>query len=236
MRRLIFFAALFLASSVTVRAQEESASPTVEQRPHPEVPKEYEVGKETLSPDGRFALLYPVRNEESDEASGPNVLVSLKPYAVLQEIDIGNGVGWIGSRGAPAAKWNSNNFVAVWREMKLGNENLVIYEIENAKIKRVEQPWPEIVKYFDLDFHGRFLKKYPKEFDSCTFVSDAPDVKNFEFKDRKLLLNIFADNKPNLAAGPHWTAELHAVWNLDTARFDKVNFQPGKIEVRKQLE
>jgi hypothetical protein len=80
------------------------------------------------------------------------------------------------------------------------------------------------------------LKKYPKESDSYTFVSDAPDVKNFEFKDRKLLLNIFADNKPNLAAGPHWTAELHAVWNLDTARFDKVDFQPGKIEVRKQLE
>jgi hypothetical protein len=177
-----------------------------------------------------------VRNEESDGASVPNVLARLKPYAVLQEIDIGNGVGWIGSRGAPAARWNGNNFVAVWREMKWGNENLVIYEIENDKIKRVEQPWPEIVKYFDREFHGRFLKKYPKESDSYTFVSDDPDVKNFEFKDRKLLLNIFADNKPNLAAGPHWTAELHAVWNLDTAKFDKVDFQPGKIEVRKQLE
>ncbi len=236
MRALIFFATLFLASIVIVRAQEESASPTAEEKSYPEVPKEYEVGKETLSPDGRFALLYPVRNEESDEASVPNVLVRLKPYAVLQEIDIGNGVGWIGSRGAPAAKWNGNNFVAVWRKMKWGDEYLVIYEIENDKVKRVEKPWPEIVKYFDHDFHGRFLKKYPKESDTYTFVSDDPHEKNFEFKDHKLLLKIFADNKPNLAAGPHWTAELHAVWDLDTAKFDKVDFQPGKIEVRKQLE
>jgi hypothetical protein len=27
-------------------------------------------------------------------------------------------------------------------------------------------------------------------------------------------------------------ASLHAVWNLDTAEFDKVDFQPGTIELR----
>jgi len=61
-------------------------------------------------------------------------------------------------------------------------------------------------------------------------------VKSFEFKDHKLLLNIFADNKPNLAPGPHWTAELHAIWNLDTGKFEKVDFQPSKIEMRKEQE
>jgi N-acetylmuramoyl-L-alanine amidase len=31
---------------------------------------------------------------------------------------------------------------------------------------------------------------------------------------------------------PHWTASLHAVWNLDKVDFDKVDFRPGPIELR----
>src|SRR2546430_3718861 len=237
MKRLIAGGALLLLFHPIVRAQEESASPAPEKKSYPEVPKEYEVGEDTISPDGRFAILYEVRDEDSNVDPGlPNLLVRLKPYEVLKEIESGDGVTWKGGRGAADAKWDGNDWVAVWHQRKWGNEDLVVYQIANDKIKREEKIWPEVVKYFDRDFHQRFLKKYPKESDSYTFVADDPNLKNFEFKDHKLLLNISADNKPNLAGGPHWTAELHAVWNLDTGKFDKVDFQPGKIEVRKQLE
>ena len=114
-----------------------------------------------------------------------------------------------GMRGAPTAKWDGNQLVAIWRQMKWGNEDLVVYELANDKIKREEKIWPEVVKYFDRDFHQRFLKKYPKESDNYTFVAGDSEVKNFEFKDHKLLLNISAENKPNLAPGPVWSAELH---------------------------
>jgi hypothetical protein len=67
-------------------------------------------------------------------------------------------------------------------------------------------------------------------------VADDSEVKNFEFKDHKLLLNISAENKPNLAPGPVWSAELHGVWDLDKAKFDKVDFKPGEISVRKPEE
>jgi hypothetical protein len=235
MKALTFYATLLLASGLTVRAQEESPSPTAEEKSYSEVPKEYEVGEDTISPDGRFAILYPVRDEESGDRPS-NLLVRLKPYAILKELEDEQGGYWKGMRGEPQAIWNGNSIVAIWHAHKWGNEDLAVYEIENDKVKREEKIWPEVVKYFDRDFHGRFLKKYPKESDNYTFVADDPDVKSFEFKDHKLLLNIFADNKPNLASGPHWTAGLHAVWSLDTGKFDKVDFQPGKIEVRKQLE
>ncbi len=64
-------------------------------------------------------------------------------------------------------------------------------------------------------------------------MSDEDRAKEIEFKDRKLILNIFAENKPNLAPGAVWSAELHAVWDLDKAKFDKVDFKPGEISVRK---
>jgi len=47
------------------------------------------------------------------------------------------------------------------------------------------------------------------------------------------LLNISAENKPNLAPGPVWSAELHGIWDLGKAKFDKVDFKPGEISVRK---
>jgi hypothetical protein len=215
-------------------AQEESASPAAEEKSYPEIPKEYEVGKSTVSPDGRFAMLYEVRDEDSNVEPGlPNLLVRLKPYAVLKEIETGYGVTWKGGRGAADAKWNGNDWVAVWHHRKWGDEDLVVYQIANDKIIREEKIWPEVVKYFDRDWQTRYLKKYPKEKDTYTFRADNPDVVTFEFKDHRLLLNIFAENRPNLAPGPHWSAELYAVWDLDKAKFEKVDFKSGEISIRK---
>ena len=96
----------------------------------------------------------------------------------------------------------------------------------------------EAMKYFQRDMRARLLKKYPKESETIIFLSgdDKPTQgPDFKFDGRKLLLDLAADNKPNLAGGPHWTAELHAIWNLNTGKFDKVDFKPGKISVRHNL-
>ena len=235
MKTLIANGTLLLLLNVIVHGQEESASPAPEKKSYSQVPKEYEVGEETVSPDGRFAILYPVRDEDSNEDSMlPNLLVRLKPYAVLKEIERGDGVTWKDGRGAPEAKWNGNDWVAVWHQMKWGNEDLVVYELASDKVKREEKIWPEVVKFFDRDWKTRFLKKYPKEAnDHYTFRADDPNLKNFEFKGETLLLDIQAENKPNLAPGPIWSAELEAIWNLKSGKFDKVDFTPGEISVRK---
>src|SRR6266566_364273 len=107
MKSLIISVALLMLFGLAVRAQEEPASPAAEEKSYPEVPKEYEVGESTVSPDGRFAILYEVRDEDSNVDPGlPNLLVRLKPYAVLEEIENNQGVTWKDGRGAPEAKWN----------------------------------------------------------------------------------------------------------------------------------
>lgn len=233
MKSLIVPAVLLLAGHPAIRAQESSPA----SRPAgTEVPKGYEVGEQSLSPDGGFAILYPVRGDENSVVTlPPNVLVRLKPYTVLAQIgDKEEGGRWRGARGEPVAKWNGNSIVAIWLARKWGIDELAIYEIENNKIKRVQPIWREVRKYFDRDLKERFLKKYPKESDYYTFVSEKIEDaggREIEFKGRKLLLNLFADNKPNLAAGPRWTAELHGTWDIDNAKFEKVDFQPGKISI-----
>src|SRR3954454_14117065 len=186
-----------------VTAQEIGASVPATTEAQLEVPKQYEVGDDTISPDGRCAILYPIRDEaaEQDDAKyPPNLLVRLKPYAVLAKIDSRDGGLWKGARGAPKALWNGNAIVAVWHAKKWGNEDLVVYQIEGDKVTQVERIWPEVVRYFDRDWRTRFLKKYPKEAGGhYTIVSDDPDRKDIQFKGDKLLLDIRAENKPNLA-------------------------------------
>ena len=104
-----------------IRAQEESASPTEEAKRYPEVPKQYEVGEDTLSPDGRFAILYPVRDEDSNDWTRTFRPSATKPYEVIKELDV--DPAWKEMRGSPAAKWGGNQFVAIWRQMKWGNED-----------------------------------------------------------------------------------------------------------------
>src|SRR5882724_6200564 len=198
------------------------------------VPKGYVVGTESVSPNGRFAILYPVRGDK-DADLPPNLLVCLAPYAVLTTIG-SEGGRWEGARGQPLAKWNGNSIVAIWIAARWGMEDLAIYEIEADEIKRIQPVWRQVRMLFDRDFRERFLSKYPDEKGSgVIFVSkgEGPDSKpEFEFKGRKMLLNLFADNKPNLSTTPHWTASLHAVWNLDTAELEKVDLRPGPIELR----
>jgi len=231
-KALIVAFALCYISSLMPGAEETSpGKPTVQQ--NVDIPKGYEIGEKSLSPNGRFAILYPIRGDDNAELPA-NLLVCLKPYSVLTQIGTEGG-RWQGARDEPLAKWNGNSIVAIWVAARWGMKDLAIYEIEADQIKRVQPVWRRVWLLFDHDFRERFLSKYPDEKGSgVIFVSkgERDSKAELEFKGHKMLLNLFADNKPDLSVTPHWTASLHAVWNLDTAELEHVDFEPGPIELR----
>src|SRR5438874_8355392 len=112
----------------------------------------------------------------------------------------------------------------------LCGSSLRIFPSRNRQrqVKTRASDFREARNYFDRDFHRRFLKRYPKEYDHYTFVSDwkeANGERNFEFTGRKVTVYPNAENKPNLAPGPIWSAKLNGIWHLDTAKFEKVDFE-----------
>ena len=57
----------------------ETASPgKAAVQPNADIPEGYEIGEKSLSPNGRFAILDPIRKDDSAELP-PNLLVRLKP-------------------------------------------------------------------------------------------------------------------------------------------------------------
>jgi hypothetical protein len=85
-----------------------------------DIPEGYEIGERSLSPNERFAILYPIRGDDSAELP-PNLLVCLKPYSVLTRIGTEGG-RWQGARDQPLAKWSGNSIVAIWIAARWGDE------------------------------------------------------------------------------------------------------------------
>jgi hypothetical protein len=244
----------FWSCEIATLAQDSSPSPSSVDAEHAsEIPKGYEIcenesshrrvaglpeaeeNEKAISRDGRLAMICPLRDTaDANDKYPPNLLVRLKPYAVLAKLN---------KEGVPSnanleinATWEDDSTVAIWEYYRWGIVDLTIYEIDNDKVKRVHHVLDEARKIFERDIRTRLLKKYPKEYDSITFLSDEDKTKeapDFKFDGRKVQIYLAADNKPNLAPGPHWTAELQAVWNLNTGKFEKVDFQPGEVTVRK---
>ena len=219
-----------------------------------DLPEGYELNEDTRSPDGRYGLLYP---DGPNDKELPNLLVQLKPYKVLAEIRPGVPQG---ATMEVSTTWSGNSTVAVHQFRQWGLTGLWVYELDGATVKRVHSVLDAVRKVFQKDFQERVLKKYPKETETIIFVSGegeehqrdsatdrGPDegvagrqpersgvnpVPEFAFKGRKLVLNLFADNKPNLAPGVHWYATLKGAWNLDTGKLEDVVLTPGEVEIR----
>ena len=135
MKGLIFVFVFCLFDGAMLRADEPSPGEAAVQS-NANIPEGYEIGEKSLSPNGRFAILYPIRKDDTAELP-PNLLVCLKPYSVLTRLGTEGG-RWQGVRGQPLAKWNGNSIVAIWMTARWGMEDLAIYEIEADQIKRVQ--------------------------------------------------------------------------------------------------
>ena len=73
MKALIFVFVLCLFGGLMLRAEEASpGKPAVQSIA--DIPKGYEVGEKSVSPNGRFAILYPIREDDTAELP-PNLLV-----------------------------------------------------------------------------------------------------------------------------------------------------------------
>src|SRR4030095_14961641 len=97
---------------------EEASQATAAVESNGDIPKGYEKGEKSLSPNGRFAILYPIRGDDSAELP-PNLLVCLKPYSVLTQIGTEGG-RWQGARGQPLAYREGHTIVHIWAAARWG--------------------------------------------------------------------------------------------------------------------
>lgn len=196
------------------------------------IPPGCEIGEGTVSPDGKYAVIYPVFDGRHGDYP-PNLLVQLDPYVVLAKL---------ADPGLPTnvttdllAEWNGNSMVAIWEFRKWGIVSLRVFEVEGDRVVRVHDVWEAVRTEMRRDFRERLLAKFPNQPETIIFVSSEGEENpepEFEFRGRHLRIDTRADNSPNLAPGPYWSARVRAVWDLDRGRLEKVRLTPGPVGVR----
>lgn len=198
-----------------------------------QTPDGYELLENTLSPNERYGVLYSTEEDFNEKEFPPNLLVRLNPYRLLAEIRPGTRPQ---ATLELHAEWNGNSCVALYQFRTWGLFNLWIYKLEKNDSVIKQNVLEAAREIFRKDIRERLLKKYPEETEAIIFVSPEGEESpkpDFEFRGHQLLLNLFAENKPNLAPGPHWTAKLQATWDIETGKFIKVQLVPYAIELRK---
>ena len=205
-----------------------------------EFAKDYLISRNTISPDKKFAVIYPTMEAEeaANEANHPerikNYLVGLQPFAVIKPLDTKWPYFQNESHGGLSAEWSTDNSVAlVTLGGKWGPRDVFLVEFHDGKLSRIANI---ALKAHDLllpNYRKAKAKRYNDLFD-FVFVEDA----SFKLEGTsRVVIDASAETSPNLMdedlrpSDRAWRGHVEAVWGIPQAKFISNNVS-GRLRKR----
>ncbi len=204
-------------------AQEDAGEDTSAGLPQPYA--DYLIASSTLSPDKKFAVIYPKTDlcSDDDPAKNPrcqDYLVALEPFAILTQLETEYPHFQNKNHGGISATWSADGTAAlVTLDSKWGPADVFLYEIENGKLSRSTSLLPKVNQLFAPDYKAAKIGPVTDEF---AFLIESPDEGAFaEFADPgHIRIHALATTDPKQTPGRKaWEASLTAVWDIAQARF-----------------
>lgn len=193
--------------------------------------KDYLVAQSTLSPDKKFAMIYPTRDEE-DLPGGANYLVSLKPFAILAKLQTKRPYFQNESHGRLSADWSDDGAVAlITLDAKWGPGDVFLIEVKNGKVTRATNILKKAHDLLVPDF--RNAKAADKD-----FIFESEDRPGFQLDGSKAVrIDAAATTDPKgVDEGRVWDGHLEAVWDIPQAKFTSQKVTREFAGVRKHEE
>jgi hypothetical protein len=207
-----------------------------------EFAKDYLISRNTISPDKKFAVIYPTMEAEeaANEANHPErvkkYLVGLQPFAVIKPLDTKWPYFQNESHGGLSAEWSTDNSVAlVTLGGKWGPRDVFLVEFHDGKLSRITNV---ALKAHDLllpNYRKAKAKRYNDLFD-FVFVEDA----SFKQGTSGVVIDAWAETSPNRMnedLGPSdraWRGHVEAVWDIPQAKFTSNNVS-GRLRKRSKI-
>lgn len=230
MRSLLVFVAIVWCiincAFVAVAADEESQDDVEDSSAGlPEnYAKDYLVAHSTLSPNKKFAIIYPTleAEEAADEANRPerikNYLVAFQPFAVIKPLDTKWPYFQHESHGGLSGEWSDDSSVAlITLDGKWGPQDVFLVELRDGKVSRMTNIARKAHDLLLPNYRQAKAERYNDLFD-FVFVEDA----SFKLEGTsRVVIDATAQTSPNaLGLEPRaWTGHVHAVWDIAQAKF-----------------
>jgi hypothetical protein len=176
----------------------------------------YLLPKDTVSPDGKYGLIFPDRQLGGDTDSVKDYVVALKPAQILGLIDGGDFEGK--SNGGYEVEWSKDSSVAlVTFESKWGPGGFFVLEFQDGKISRLTDLDRKIRSVFEPEFRKSKAEPYNDTLDFIyeTQESEAPFCKLSGTTQVRIDALVTSDPKQS----DSWQARLRAIWDIRNAKF-----------------
>jgi hypothetical protein len=186
--------------------------------------KDYLVAASTISPDKKFALIYPTleAEEAAEGAKHPerikDHIVALQPFTVLGELRTKYPYFQNQNHGRISAEWSDDSSVAlVTLHGKWGPHDVFLLEFRDGKLARTTNV---LAKAHDLllpDYRKSKAEPYNDNFD---FIFDGEEGPVFKLDGaNRVIINGNTTTDPKGISKHRWSAQLKAVWNIAQAKF-----------------
>jgi hypothetical protein len=161
--------------------------------------KNYLVARSTVSPDKKFAVIYPTleAEEAADSAKGTEIkdyLVTLQPFAVLQALDTKRPYFQHESHGGLSAEWSDNSSVGlITLEAKWGPGDVLLVEFRDGKLSRMTNILRKARDLLLPNYRKAKADRYNDDYE-FVFMEDA----SFELDNTsRVVIDASADTSPN---------------------------------------
>ena len=186
--------------------------------------KDYLIAGSTISPDKKFAVIYPTlaSEEAAEDANQPerikDHIVALQPFVLLGELQTKFPYFQNENHGGISAEWSNDSSVAlVTLDGKWGPHDVFLLEFRDGKLARTTNI---LTKAHDLLFPDYRKSKAEPYNDVFDFIFDDEGGTVFKLDgSRSVVIDGNAVTDPKGLSDRRWSAHLKAVWDISQGKF-----------------
>jgi hypothetical protein len=186
--------------------------------------KDYLIAGSTVSPDKKFAVIYPTleAEEAADNADNPqgikDHIVALQPFTILGELQTKFPYFQNESHGGISADWSDDSSVAlITLDGKWGPHDVFLLEFRDGKLARTTNV---LAKAHDLLLPAYRKSKAEPYNDIFDFIFDDEEGPVFELDgNNRVIIDGEAMTDPKGLSDHKWSAHLKAVWDISQGKF-----------------
>jgi len=188
--------------------------------------KHYLIAKATVSPNEKFAVIYPTL-EFSESKEAKNFLVALKPFRVLATLPADELYFQDQSHGGVGADWSGDGSSAlITFDGKWGPRDVFLVEFADDNVKRITNMLEKLRELLRPKF--RAAKPRPEAYnDAYEFIFEEEEGGACSFEGNRLVkVYTKVTNDPKGMSKRQWRVLVKADWDIAQAKFTSQRITP----------
>jgi len=201
---------VFLAGRPPPVPEEEAESETDSSTGLPEkYAKNYLIARSTISPDKKFAVIYPTDDYYQSADNAKDYVVALQPFRILGALQAEEPYFQHQSHGGISAEWSDDSSVAlITLDGKWGPRDVFLVEFHNGKPSRM------------TNIQRKVRDLLPPDNRKAIFIEDEDTTFQLDGTSR-VVIDAEVNTSPNdLSLSPDtWRGHVEATWDVKQAKF-----------------